>query len=56
MENSGGWLWIVAVVLVLVLGAAIRYGYSQWRHRRTDPGTKAAENSAVKELYRQDTK
>jgi len=48
----GGWMWFVIDVLaVAVLGGAIAYGTSMWRHRPTDPETQRKSDQATRDLY-----
>jgi hypothetical protein len=48
----GGWMWFVIDVLaVAVLGGAIAYGTSMWRHRSLDPEIQRKSDEATRELY-----
>ena len=48
----GGWMWFVIDVLaVAVLGGAIAYGTTMWRHRPMDPETQRRSDEATRDLY-----
>jgi len=48
----GGWMWFVIDVLaVAVLGGAIIYGTSMWRHRSRDPEVERRSDEATRDLY-----
>ena len=49
-DTSGILWWIIDVVAVLVLAAAIFYAISL-RRKRLSAGTKAARDEAVRDLY-----
>lgn len=54
-ENAmdwGGWMWfVIDVVAVVILGGAIAYGASMWRHRSTDPEVQRRSDEATRDLY-----
>jgi hypothetical protein len=48
----GGWMWFVIDVLaVTVLGAAIAYGTTMWRRRPIDPEIERRSDEATRDLY-----
>lgn len=52
IEELGGVFWfIVDVVLVAILAAAIVYGTMQWRNRRRSPAQDNATERAVRDHY-----
>jgi hypothetical protein len=52
MHDYGGWMWLVIdVIMVAILGGALIYGISMWRHRYRDPATKQVRDEATDRLY-----
>lgn len=50
--DQGGWLFVAIDILgVLLLGAALFYGVSMWRSRRTDPTTERLSREATQRMY-----
>jgi flagellar biosynthesis/type III secretory pathway M-ring protein FliF/YscJ len=55
MPQLSGWLWfVVDVVFVALLVAAIIYGIMKWRHRRQDPAMEQVRENATRRVYRQE--
>jgi hypothetical protein len=57
MDNdAGGWLWlIINVAFVGVFAAALVYGVSTWRKRRSATAEQVRDN-ATRELYHHSSK
>lgn len=52
--EGGGWLWFILDVLgVAILAAALIYGMATWRRRPKSPAAERAREEAVRENYRQ---
>ena len=51
MEGGGYWWVLIDVIAVVVLGAAIFYGFTRWRARRRSLSTDRATEQAVKREY-----
>ena len=52
MHDYGGWMWfIIDVVMVAILAAALIHGIGMWRQRRRDPATRQARDEATDRLY-----
>ena len=48
----GGWMWfVIDVIAVLILGAAMSYGAIMWRGRPRDPETRRKSDQATRDLY-----
>jgi uncharacterized iron-regulated membrane protein len=51
MEDAGGWmLFIISVIFVAALGAALVYGTIMWRKRRSR-GMEQIRDQKTRELY-----
>lgn len=52
-QDFSGWLWfVVDVVMVVALGAAIVYGAWRWRRARHGPQAERTRDEATKNVYR----
>jgi hypothetical protein len=49
--TSGSWTWLLILLFVVILGAAIRYGVMMTRRRRLDRSAEANRDEATRELY-----
>jgi uncharacterized membrane protein len=50
--DAGGWLWfVIDVIFVAVLLAALIYGTFMWRTRRKRPALQSATEQATRSLY-----
>jgi hypothetical protein len=53
MPQLSGWLWfLIDVVLVAALAAAMIYGIVRWRRRRRSPVIDHARDEATQRVYR----
>ena len=53
--QEGGWLWFVIDILaVLLLAAAMLYGSHAWLTRSRDPVVKRESDEATRRLYKAD--
>ena len=51
-EVTGGALWfLIDVVLVAILAAALIYGTIQWRKRSRNPAVERASENATRDMY-----
>jgi hypothetical protein len=51
MDDAGGWMWfIIDVIFVAALAAALIYGTVMWRRRRSR-GMQQIRDEATRELY-----
>jgi hypothetical protein len=51
-EDYGGWMWfLIDVIAVAILAAAIIYGTIQWRNRRRSRALNQARDNATDRLY-----
>jgi hypothetical protein len=54
-SDAGGWLWfVIDVVAVIILAAALIYGTIQWRNRRKSRVTDQHRDQATRDLYRRE--
>ena len=54
--EAGGWLWLVIdVAFVALLAAALVYGVSMWRKRRSAAADRVRDN-ATRDLYHRSSK
>jgi hypothetical protein len=52
--DLGGWLWfVIDVIFVALLGAAMVYGIMRWRNRPHDPATEQVRDEATRRSYRE---
>jgi hypothetical protein len=55
-DDAGGWLWLVIdVAFVALLAAALVYGVSVWRKRRS-AASEQVRDRATRELYQHPSK
>lgn len=53
--DAGGGLWfVIDVVAVMILAAALIYGTMKWRRRRRARGLEQHRDQATRELYRRE--
>jgi hypothetical protein len=51
-QDHGGWLWfLMDVIAVAILAAAIIYGTKQWRERRRSRALDQVRDDATDRLY-----
>jgi hypothetical protein len=51
-HDAGGGLWfVIDVIAVVILAAAMIYGTMQWHKRRKTPVTEQRRDEATRELY-----
>jgi hypothetical protein len=52
MHDYGGWMWfLIDVVLVVILGAALIYGIGMWHRRPRNSATQEIRDEATDRLY-----
>ena len=52
MHDYGGWMWfLIDVVLVVILAAALIYGVGMWRRRARNSVTQEVRDEATDRLY-----
>jgi hypothetical protein len=52
MHDYGGWMWfLIDVVMVAILAAALIYGIAMWRRRRRDRTTQQVRDETTERLY-----
>jgi hypothetical protein len=52
MHDYGGWMWfLIDVVLVVILAAALIYGIGMWRKRYRNSATQQVRDEATDRLY-----
>jgi len=52
MHDYGGWMWfLIDIVLVAVLAAALIYGIGMWHRRPRDGATQQVRDEATDRLY-----
>jgi hypothetical protein len=54
MHDYGGWMWfVIDVVMVAALAAALIYGIGMWRKRQRNHVTQEVRDEATERLYRE---